>query len=80
MKTRLLTALAFAVIVAIVVAMQDDIALAPEGMAYMGLAALFGFVVAGKSGKKRSRSGWQDESWDDHDDNDDGGDDGGDDD
>ena len=79
MKMRLVTALIFAVIVAIVVAMQGDIALAPEGMVYTGLAALFGFIVAGKSGKKRSKSGWQDESWDDDYDND-GGDDGGDDD
>lgn len=80
MKMRLVTAITFAVIVGIVVAVQD-ISWAPEGVLYVVLAALFGFVITGTRKKKTKRDPWRDqEPWDEPDvdrneDTDGGGDD-----
>ncbi len=82
MKMRLVTAITFAVIVGIVVAVQD-ISWAPEGGLYVVLAALFGFVITGTRKKKAKRDPWRDqEPWDESDDdrNEDTDDGGGDDD
>jgi len=78
MKRRLVTAIVFALIVAVVVLLQD-ICFAPDGALYIVLAAVFGFIIGGARGKaSRDDRAWRDDRWEDHDEDgrgDDGGDD-----